>query len=45
MKFKVTYKGIQQFVGRLAAASRFVEEHWGSVERAYEIGVKLEPVY
>lgn len=44
MVFRVTYKGIQQFVGRLGAATCYLEDRWGSVAEAYEFGVKMEPI-
>lgn len=44
MKFKVNYKGIQKFMGQLELANAYLAEHWGSVSRAYELGVKLELV-
>jgi hypothetical protein len=44
MQFRVNYKGIQKFVGRLEFANAYVIAQWGSISRAYELGVKLEPV-
>jgi len=41
MKFSVSYKGIQRFVGSLDFANAYLMERWGSVARAYEFGVKL----
>jgi len=41
MRFQVSYKGLQQYVGPLLCATSYLEERWGSVVRAYEIGVKL----
>lgn len=41
MKFRVSYKGIQQYVGHLELANAYLTRHWGSVSRAYELGVKL----
>jgi hypothetical protein len=44
MKFRVNYKGIQKFIGKLELANAYLAQHWGSVSRAYEFGVKLELV-
>lgn len=44
MKFRVNYKGIQQYVGQLEMANAYLAQRWGSVTRAYEFGVKLELV-
>lgn len=44
MIFKVNYKGIQRFVGKLELANAYMAKHWGSVSRAYELGVKLKLV-
>jgi hypothetical protein len=44
MKFRVKYKGIQKFIGQLELANAYLTQHWGSVARAYEMGVKLEPL-
>lgn len=41
MKFSVSYKGVQKYVGRLDFANGYLMEQWGSVARAYEFGVKL----
>lgn len=41
MKFSVSYKGMQKFVGRLDFANAYLMERWGSVAKAYEFGVKL----
>lgn len=41
MCFQVTYKGLKQYVGSLFRATSYLEETWGSVAKAYEIGVKL----
>ena len=41
MRFQVSYKGLQQYVGSLLCATSYLEEQWGSVVRAYELGVKL----
>lgn len=41
MKFSVSYKGVQQYIGRLDFANAYLMEQWGSVARAYEFGVKL----
>lgn len=44
MLFRVNYKGMQQFIGRLELAHAYLTQHWGSASRAYAIGVKLEPL-
>lgn len=44
MQFKVSFKGISRFVGTLGYATHYIEEHWGSLTRAAEIGVKLVPL-
>lgn len=44
MKFRVNYKGIQKYIGQLEMANAYLTQHWGSVSRAYEAGVKLELV-
>lgn len=44
MTFRVNYKGIQKYIGQLELANAYLTKHWGSVSRAYELGVKLEPV-
>lgn len=44
MQFKVSFKGMSRFTGTLSFATRYIEQHWGSLSEAYEIGVKLEPV-
>ncbi|MBI5900065.1 MAG: hypothetical protein HZB40_12640 [Rhodocyclales bacterium] len=44
MMFRVNYKGMQKFIGRLELAYAYLAEHWGSASKAYEIGVKLERV-
>ena len=44
MKFRVNYKGIQKYIGHLELANAYLTQHWGSVARAYEFGVKLELV-
>ena len=41
MKFQVNYKGRHRYVGTLLKATAYLEKQWGSVEKAYEIGVKL----
>lgn len=41
MKFQVNYKGSHPFIGPLAKATAYLEKQWGSVEKAYEMGVKL----
>lgn len=44
MQFRVNYKGIQKYIGKLEFANAYLARHWGSVARAYELGVKLELV-
>ena len=44
MQFGVCYKGMQKYVGQLDAAIAYIAKQWGSVARAYEIGVKLKPL-
>lgn len=44
MMFRVNYKGIQKFIGRLELAYLYLAENWGSATKAYAIGVKLERV-
>jgi hypothetical protein len=44
MMFRVNYKGIQKFIGRLELAYDYLAKNWGSASKAYEIGVKLERV-
>lgn len=44
MRFQVNYKGFSRYVGSLISATSFLEEKWGSVARAYELGVKLVAV-
>lgn len=44
MQFKVNFKGINHFTGRLQVAIHYIETQWGSVTQAYEQGVKLIPV-
>lgn len=44
MMFRVNYKGMQQYQGRLELAYAYLAAHWGSASRAYQLGVKLEPV-
>ena len=44
MRFQVNYKGFSPYVGSLLSATSFLEKKWGSVSRAYEIGVKLVAV-
>ena len=41
MSFHVTYKGLRQYVGSLFYAMNYMEKTWGSLSKAYEIGVKL----
>lgn len=44
MIFRVSYKGITQYSGRLESVFAFLAKRWGSSARAYEIGVKVEAV-
>lgn len=44
MKFVVTFKGIRYYCGKLGYANQYVENRWGSLKAAYEIGVKLDPL-
>ena len=44
MAFRVSYKGITQHLGGLESVFDFLVRHWGSSEKAFEIGVKVEPV-
>lgn len=44
MRFRVNYKGFNAYIGSLHAATSYLEKKWGSVTRAYEIGVKLVAV-
>lgn len=44
MQFRVNYKGIRYYVGKLELANAYLAKTWGSVSRAYELGVKLELV-
>lgn len=44
MKFRVSYKGITRHCGTLASVYEFLEKHWGSLQRAAEVGVKVEPM-
>ena len=44
MAFRVSYKGITQHQGGLESVFEFLARHWGSSEKAFEIGVKVEPV-
>ena len=41
MRFQVNYKGFCRYVGSLLNARAFLEQQWGSVAQAYELGVKL----
>ena len=41
MRFQVSYKGLPQYIGSLLSATSYLEEKWGSVVKAYELGVKL----
>lgn len=41
MKFQVNYKGCHRYVGTLRKATAYLEKQWGSVEKAYAVGVKL----
>lgn len=42
MIFRVSYKGITRHSGRLESVFDFLARQWGSSERAFEIGVKVE---
>ena len=44
MRFQVSYKGLPQYIGSLLCANSYLKEKWGSVVRAYEVGVKLVAV-
>ena len=44
MSFRVSYKGITKHLGGLESAYEFLIRHWGSAGKAFEIGVKVEPV-
>lgn len=44
MAFRVSYKGITKHLGGLESAFEFLVRHWGSTEKAFAIGVKVEPV-
>jgi len=44
MIFRVSYKGITEHSGRLESVFDFLAKHWGSAERAFEIGVKVVAV-
>lgn len=41
MRFQVSYKGLPQYIGSLLCATSYLKEKWGSVVKAYEVGVKL----
>ena len=43
MIFRVSYKGITKYLGRLDAVADFIEKHWGSPQLAADLGVKVEP--
>lgn len=43
MDFVVTLKGFRCFLGRFSDACAFIRQHWGSVEKAAEMGVRLLP--
>lgn len=43
MKFRVSYKGITRYCGNLVAVFEFMEKNWGTLQHAYELGVKVEP--
>ena len=40
----VNHKGVTKFSGTLEAIYRYLIEHWGSVDKAYEVGVKIVTV-
>ena len=42
MIFRVSYKGITKHSGRLESVFDFLVKQWGSAEKAFEIGVKVE---
>lgn len=44
MDFVVTLKGLGCFLGKFTEACEFIRRHWGSVESAAEMGVRLVPV-
>ena len=44
MAFRVSYKGITQYLGGLESVFEFLVKRWGTSEKAFEIGVKVEPV-
>lgn len=44
MTFRVSHKGITKYCGTLVSVFDFLEKHWGSLQRAAEIGVKVEPL-
>jgi hypothetical protein len=44
MDFVVTLKGFRCFLGKFTEACEFIRRHWGSQERASEMGVRLIPV-
>ena len=43
MDFVVTLKGFGCFLGKFSDACEFIRRHWGSVEAASEIGVRIVP--
>ena len=44
MDFVVTLKGFGCFFGKFSEACAFIRRHWGSVEAAADIGVRILPV-
>lgn len=44
MIFRVSYKGITKHSGRLGSVFDFLVRQWGSAEKAFEIGVKVQVV-
>lgn len=44
MLFRVSYKGITRYSGRLESAFAFLVKQWGSAEKAFAIGVKIQAV-
>ena len=44
MAFRVSYKGVTQHLGGLESVYEFLTRRWGTSEKAFEIGVKVEPV-
>lgn len=43
MDFVVTLKGFGCFLGKFSDACEFVRRHWGSLEAASEVGVRIIP--